>query len=79
MEALMEAIKSNDLVAVRKAIAPLLQERTSNLIENRKIELAQSVMIEGEEPEVDDEEDDEDKGKSKETPEKDEDEEDEDE
>lgn len=75
MEALMEAIKSNDLVAVRKAIAPLLQERTSNLIENRKIELAQSVMIEGEEPEVDDE----DKGKSKETPEKDEDEEDEDE
>lgn len=57
MEALMEAIKSNDLVAVRKAVAPLLQERTSNLIEERKIELARSIMIEGEESDEDDEDD----------------------
>lgn len=57
MEALMEAIKSNDLVAVRKAVAPLLHERTSNLIEERKIEIARSIMIEGEESEEEAEDD----------------------
>lgn len=53
MEELMEAIKANDLVAVRKAVAPLLQERTSSLIEELKVEIASSVMIEGEESEED--------------------------
>ncbi|WLJ69950.1 prohead [Klebsiella phage Kpn BM7] len=57
MEELMEAIKANDLVAVRKAVAPLLQERTSSLIEELKVEIASSVMIEGEEPEEDEEDD----------------------
>ncbi|WKW87849.1 hypothetical protein pzkkv8_7 [Klebsiella phage pzk-kv8] len=57
MEELMEAIKANDLVAVRKAVAPLLQERTSSLIEELKVEIASSVMIEGEESEEDAEDD----------------------
>lgn len=57
MEELMEAIKANDLVAVRKAVAPLLQERTSSLIEELKVKIASSVMIEGEEPEEDSEDD----------------------
>ncbi|QGZ15286.1 prohead core protein [Klebsiella phage vB_Kpn_P545] len=57
MEELMEAIKANDLVAVRKAVAPLLQERTSSLIEELKVEIASSVIIEGEEPEEDEEDD----------------------
>ena len=57
MEELMEAIKANDLVAVRKAVAPLLQERTSSLNEELKVEIASSVMIEGEEPEEDEEDD----------------------
>lgn len=59
MEDLIEAIKSNDLVAVKKAFAPLMAEKTTSLIEARKIEIAQSVMIEGEEPK--DEDGDEDK------------------
>jgi hypothetical protein len=65
MEDLIEAIKSNDLVAVRKAVAPLIESRKDALIEARKIEIARSVMIEGEEPEDEDEDKDEDKGDDK--------------
>ena len=72
----MEAIKANDLVAVRKAVAPLLQERTSSLIEELKVEIASSVMIEGEEPE-EDEEDDADEGDDADADEGDDDEDDE--
>ena len=76
MEDLIEAIKSNDLVAVKKAYAPLIAEKVHSLIEARKVEIARSVMIEGEEePEEDDDEDEgADKGKSA-KPDEDEDEE----
>uniref|UniRef100_A0AB38Z2J0 Prohead core protein n=1 Tax=Escherichia phage fDHCT2 TaxID=3075956 RepID=A0AB38Z2J0_9CAUD len=57
MEDLIEAIKSNDLVAVRKAAAPLIESRVTALIEARKAEIARSVMIEGEEADEDDEDD----------------------
>lgn len=58
MEDLIEAIKSNDLVAVKKAYAPLIAEKVHSLIKARKVEIARSVMIEGEEePEEDDDED----------------------
>ena len=60
MEDLIEAIKSNDLVAVRKAAAPLIESRVTALIEARKAEIARSVMIEGEEADEDDEDDKED-------------------
>lgn len=63
MEDLIEAIKSNDLVAVRKAAAPLIESRVTALIEARKAEIARSVMIEGEEADEDDDEDEEKKGK----------------
>lgn len=59
MEDLIEAIKSNDLVAVRKAAGPLIESRVAALIEARKAEIARSVMIEGEEAEDDEDEDDE--------------------
>lgn len=72
MEDLIEAIKSNDLVAVRKAFAPLLAEKTASLIEARKIEIARSIMIEGEEPEEEDDESEEDNKDEKDVkPEKD--------
>lgn len=58
MEDLIEAIKSNDLVAVRKAAAPLIESRVTALIEARKAEIARSVMIEGEEADEDDEDED---------------------
>ncbi|AHY25154.1 prohead [Pectobacterium bacteriophage PM2] len=56
MEDLIEAIKSNDLVATRKVFKELMSEQATSLIEERKIEIARSIMIEGEE--VEDEDDD---------------------
>lgn len=61
MEDLIEAIKSNDLVAVRKAFSTLMTEKKTSLIEERKVEIARSVMIEGEEAEDDEDDEDEDK------------------
>lgn len=58
MEDLIEAIKSNDLVAVRKAAGPLIESRVAALIEACKAEIARSVMIEGEEADEDDEDED---------------------
>ena len=50
MDDLFEAIKSNDLVAVRKYFAENIGPVCGSLIEERKIEIARSIMIEGEEP-----------------------------
>ncbi|EPA9330158.1 prohead core protein [Escherichia coli] len=58
MEGLIEAIKSNDLVAARKFFAEAMAARTIDLIKEEKIAIARNFLIEGEEP--DDEEDDED-------------------
>lgn len=55
MDDLFEAIKSNDLVAVRKYFAENIGPVCGSLIEERKIEIARSIMIEGEEPKEDDE------------------------
>lgn len=75
MEDLIEAIKSNDLVAVKKSAYPLISERINSLIEQRKVEIARSIMIEGEEApdeEEDDEEDENDESKEKDEKEEDE-------
>ena len=58
MESLIEAIKSNDLVAARKLFAEAMAARTTDLIKEEKIAIARNFLIEGEEP--DDEDDDED-------------------
>ncbi|WWE96743.1 hypothetical protein LHLCCAPJ_00069 [Escherichia phage ECp13] len=58
MEGLIEAIKSNDLVAARKLFAEAMAARTIDLIKEEKIAIARNFLIEGEEP--DDEDDDED-------------------
>ncbi|ADO19524.1 prohead core protein precursor to internal peptides [Shigella phage SP18] len=57
MDDLFEAIKSNDLVAVRKYFAENIGPVCGSLIEERKIEIARSIMIEGEEPKEEDEDD----------------------
>lgn len=57
MDDLFEAIKSNDLVAVRKYFAENIGPVCGSLIQERKIEIARSIMIEGEEPKEDDEDD----------------------
>lgn len=56
MEQLIEAIKSNDLVKAKKAFGAIMSERKLSLVESRKLEIARSVLIEGEESEEDDQE-----------------------
>lgn len=81
MEGLIEAIKSNDLVAARKLFAEAMAARTTDLIKEEKITIARNFLIEGEEPddEDDDEDSDDDKDdkKDKDSDEDDEDEDDE--
>ena len=80
MEGLIEAIKSNDLVAARKLFAEAMAARTIDLIKEEKIAIARNFLIEGEEPEDEDDDedgDDEDDKKDKDSDEDDEDEDDE--
>ncbi|EKD6720604.1 prohead core protein [Shigella sonnei] len=77
MEGLIEAIKSNDLVAARKLFAEAMAARTIDLIKEEKIAIARNFLIEGEEP--DDEDDDEDSDDKDDKKDKDSDEDDEDE
>ncbi|ACP30812.1 prohead [Escherichia phage RB14] len=79
MEGLIEAIKSNDLVAARKLFAEAMAARTIDLIKEEKIAIARNFLIEGEEPEDEDEDSDDDKDdkKDKDSDEDDEDEDDE--
>ncbi|AYD79381.1 prohead [Shigella phage phi25-307] len=51
MDDLIQAIKSNDLVATRKFFESAMAEKTVRLIEARKAEIASQFLIEGEEPE----------------------------
>lgn len=57
MEGLIEAIKSNDLVAARKLFAEAMAARTIDLIKEEKIAIARNFLIEGEEPEDEDDDD----------------------
>lgn len=79
MEGLIEAIKSNDLVAARKLFAEAMAARTIDLIKEEKIAIARNFLIEGEEPDDEDDEDGDDKDdkKDKDSDEDDEDEDDE--
>lgn len=78
MEGLIEAIKSNDLVAARKLFAEAMAARTIDLIKEEKIAIARNFLIEGEEPEDEDDDEDED-GDKDDKKDKDSDEDDEDE
>ena len=63
MEDFISALKSNDLVKAKKAFGAIMLEQTADLISQRRVEIARSIMIEGEEKEDDEENDDsEDKG-----------------
>lgn len=65
MEGLIEAIKSNDLVAARKLFAEAMAARTIDLIKEEKIAIARNFLIEGEEPEDEDDDEDDDKDDKK--------------
>lgn len=77
MEGLIEAIKSNDLVAARKLFAEAMAARTIDLIKEEKIAIARNFLIEGEEPEDEDDEDEDGDDKDDKKDEDDEDEDDE--
>ncbi|EPZ4756930.1 prohead core protein [Escherichia coli] len=57
MDDLIQAIKSNDLVATRKFFESAMAEKTVSLIEARKAEIASQFLIEGEEPEEEEKKD----------------------
>jgi hypothetical protein len=57
MEDFISALKSNDLVKAKKAFGAIMLEQTADLISQRRVEIAQSIMIEGEEKEDDKDED----------------------
>lgn len=82
MENYISAIKSNDLIKAKKAFNAIMLERTAGLIEEQHKVIAQSILIEGEEPEEDEDDEDgkEDKsdGKDKKIPKEKSDEDDED-
>lgn len=77
MDDLIQAIKSNDLVATRKFFESAMAEKTVRLIEARKAEIASQFLIEGEEPEDEEEDDEESESEDDDKEEEDEKEEDE--
>ena len=79
MEGLIEAIKSNDLVAARKLFAEAMAARTTDLIKEEKIAIARNFLIEGEEPDDEDDDEDEDSDDKDDKKDEDSDEDDEDE
>lgn len=72
MEAFIDAVKNNDLIAAKKVIEEGMQARTLKLIEAEKIAIAKSIFIEGEEPEEDEDEGDDESDKDDENDDKDE-------
>ncbi|ANM46631.1 prohead [Morganella phage vB_MmoM_MP1] len=63
MKSFIDAVKNNDLVEAKKVFNQMMQEATAKLVEDEKIKIAKSVVVEGEEKE--ETEDDEDKEKDK--------------
>lgn len=62
MKQFIEAIKTRDLTLIEKEFDKIMESVKANFIENLRVEIASSVMIEGEEEkdrEDDDREDDE--------------------
>lgn len=60
MDDLIQAIASKDIVKAKNFFNEAMKEKVANIIEQRKVEIASSVMIEGEEKPQDDDEDEDD-------------------
>ncbi|WDS61715.1 prohead core protein [Cronobacter phage vB_Cdu_VP8] len=58
----IEAIKTRDLVKAKRAFGAIMAEKNLSEIDQRRLDIARSIMIEGEEPEDDEDHDDADKG-----------------
>lgn len=55
MENLIQAIQSEDFLKVKKIFNECMAERVESVIQERKIALAKTVMVEGETEAIDDE------------------------
>ncbi|ADI96418.1 gp67 prohead core [Acinetobacter phage Ac42] len=60
MDQLIEAIKSNDFVKTKRIFNEAMKPIVASVLEEQKIALAKSIMIEGESKKEDDDEDQED-------------------
>lgn len=67
MDDLIKAIASNDLVKFKQIFAESMKGHVGTILENRKLEIARSIMVEGEEPEDDEGDEDEDEDDEKST------------
>lgn len=60
MKQFIEAIKTRDLTLIEKEFDKIMEAKKAQIIESQRVEIASSVMIEGEE-DMDDEDDEDDK------------------
>lgn len=60
MDDLIQAIASNDIVKVKQCFNEAMKEKVVGILDTRKKQIAESVMIEGEEKSVEDDEDEDD-------------------
>ena len=61
MKQFIEAIKTRDLTLIEKEFDKIMEAKKAQIIESQRVEIASSVMIEGEEEKDRDDEDDEDR------------------
>ncbi|ADG60081.1 prohead [Acinetobacter phage Acj9] len=61
-DVLVNAIASNDLVKFKQCFAESMKGKVEAVLQERKLEIARSVMVEGEEPNDDDDENEPDEG-----------------
>lgn len=61
MKQFIEAIKTRDLTLIEKEFDKIMEAKKAQIIESQRVEIASSVMIEGEEEKNRDDEDDEDR------------------
>ena len=61
MKEFIEAIKTGNLVEVKKQFNTIMENRTESLRKDLRVQIAEEVKIDGEETEDDDDKDDEDK------------------
>lgn len=66
MKQFIEAIKTRDLTLIEKEFDKIMEAKKAQIIESQRVEIASSVMIEGEEEKDRDDEDDKDDKKDKE-------------
>lgn len=61
MKQFIEAIKTRDLTLIEKEFDKIMEAKKAQIIESQRVEIASSIMIEGEEDMEDEDDEDEDR------------------